>query len=50
LVGGALTAVFALGMTALTITMAVNIQPNLERATGADHPVAPTDSAAGKHD
>ena len=33
--GGALTAVFAMGMTALTIAMAVNIQPNLDRVTGA---------------
>jgi hypothetical protein len=39
--GGALTAVFAVGMTALTITMAVNIQPNLERVTGAI-PVRPS--------
>jgi hypothetical protein len=35
LVGSSLTAVFAVGMTALAITMGVNIQPTFERATGA---------------
>jgi hypothetical protein len=34
-VGSSLTAVFAVGMTALAITMAVNVQPTLDRATGA---------------
>jgi hypothetical protein len=34
LVGSTLTALFAIGMTALAITMAVNIQPTFERATG----------------
>jgi hypothetical protein len=34
-VGSSLTAVFAVGMTALAITMGVNIQPTFERATGA---------------
>jgi hypothetical protein len=43
--GGALTAVFAVGMTALTIAMAVNIQPNLERAAGAI-PMRPSAAAA----
>ncbi len=35
MVGSALTAVFVAGMTALTVAMAVNVQPTADRASGA---------------